>query len=298
MSFSLAFSMATRAKGLLQTGRRLSSASGGGAPALTYYSAWFCPFAQRCTIALEHHGVPYAWEEALGWTVKPSTVGEQGRAEEAAYHWKSPALLAANPSGMVPTLVEPGTGRVVTESLVTVEYVDDYAREHGSTGAPSLMPADPAERRRARELASSLNASACSPYYAVLCKQGRDEQLAAFCGLVGALRAFGEGLGERDFYLGDRLSIVDIALLPWAFRFYVFEHYRGAEFAIPRDGALANYHAWLERCLQIDAVRSTCPDKDRYLVHIEKYATNTARSKVANAVRRGAAAHEYDHVKD
>ena len=36
---------------------------------LTYYSAWFCPFAHRATLALEHHAdvVPYAREEALGW---------------------------------------------------------------------------------------------------------------------------------------------------------------------------------------------------------------------------------------
>ena len=41
---------------------------------LTYYSAWFCPFAHRATLALEHHAdvVPYAWEEALGWEQRPS----------------------------------------------------------------------------------------------------------------------------------------------------------------------------------------------------------------------------------
>ena len=34
---------------------------------LKYFSSWFCPFAHRATIALEHHRVPYDWEEALGW---------------------------------------------------------------------------------------------------------------------------------------------------------------------------------------------------------------------------------------
>ena len=32
---------------------------------LRYFSSWFCPFAHRCTIALEHHGVPYDWDEVL-----------------------------------------------------------------------------------------------------------------------------------------------------------------------------------------------------------------------------------------
>ena len=46
--------------------RARAAAAAGGAP-LTYYSAWFCPFAHRATIALEHHGIDYEWVEALGW---------------------------------------------------------------------------------------------------------------------------------------------------------------------------------------------------------------------------------------
>ncbi|KAJ1636796.1 glutathione S-transferase [Pavlovales sp. CCMP2436] len=261
-------------------------------PPLKYFSAWFCPYAQRATIALQHHAVPHVLEEALGWTITESTVGEQGRTEEAAYHWKSPALLAANPAGMVPTLLEEGTGLVVKESLVAVEFVNEYAIMHGSK-APSLMPRDPFERARARVWAAQVNSKACSPYYAVLCKPTRPEQLAAFEGLVGSLRQFGEELGGRKFFCGDSLSLTDVALLPWAYRFYVLEHYRGSDFAIPRDGDLLYYHRWLERCLELPAVQSSCPDKEKYLEHIKKYATNSARSKVANAVRRGAQAHEY-----
>jgi len=36
-------------------------------PKLRYLSAWFCPYAHRATIALEHHAglVDYEWVEAL-----------------------------------------------------------------------------------------------------------------------------------------------------------------------------------------------------------------------------------------
>ena len=89
---------------------------------LTYYSAWFCPFAHRATLALEHHAdvVPYAWEEALGWERRAPTGDEAFDATERDdwwYHWKSPGLLEANPLGMVPTLVA-DDGRAVTESVV------------------------------------------------------------------------------------------------------------------------------------------------------------------------------------
>jgi glutathione S-transferase len=40
------------------------------APKLIYFSAWFCPFAHRATLALEHyaHGgeISYEWKESLG----------------------------------------------------------------------------------------------------------------------------------------------------------------------------------------------------------------------------------------
>mmetsp|Transcript_19305 Transcript_19305/g.61165 ORF Transcript_19305/g.61165 Transcript_19305/m.61165 type:complete len:300 (-) Transcript_19305:179-1078(-) len=272
------------------------AASVGADTPLTYFSAWFCPFAHRATIALEHHHIPYDWQESLGWTVRPSTVGEDGRSEEAAYHWKSPELIAANPAGMVPTLRDPASGRVVKESLVAVEFIDDLAAERGSS-TPSLMPGDAFGRAHARVWAPWVNAKCCSPYYSVLCKQDRAEQREAFDDLVHNLRTFSREL-KGPFFYGEHLSLVDIALLPWAARFYVFEHYRGADFAVPRDGELAKYHTWLEAALAMPAVSSTCPGHDEYIEHIKKYATNSARSKVANAVRRGVGAHEYDDDKD
>jgi glutathione S-transferase len=95
------------------------------------------------------------------------------------------------------------------------------------------------------------------------------------------------------------LSNVDIALIPWAYRYYVLEHYRGSEYAIPNSSPeLEAYRNWYDTVMSLPYVKVTLPDKARYLDHIRKYADGTARSKVANAVRRGVAAHELDDVKD
>lgn len=68
---------------------------------------------------------------------------------------------------------------------------------------------------------------------------------------------------------------------------------------IPRDEAsLAAYTEWHDHVMRLPAVVRTLPDKARYLEHIAKYATSSARSKVANAVRRGVAAHELDDELD
>lgn len=58
------------------------------------------------------------------------------------------------------------------------------------------------------------------------------------------------------------------------------------------------YREWYDWVFSLDSVKRTLPDKDRYLEHIGKYADSSARSKVANAVRRGVAAHEIDDDKD
>ena len=50
-------------------------------PKFRYLSAWFCPYAHRATLALEHHKdrIEYEWVEALGWhngtatTTEPTT---------------------------------------------------------------------------------------------------------------------------------------------------------------------------------------------------------------------------------
>ena len=80
---------------------------------LTLYSAWFCPYAQRAWLALLHRGVPFVRVESLSHPDGP-----------AAPYTKLPALLAANPRGLVPTLVD-GGGRVCGESLVVLELVSE-----------------------------------------------------------------------------------------------------------------------------------------------------------------------------
>lgn len=83
-------------------------------------------------------------------------------------------------------------------------------------------------------------------------------------------------------------------------RYYVFEHYRGENYVINTDRypELEPYQNWYNHVMELDCVKRTLPDKDKYLIHIGKYADSSARSKVANAVRRGVAAHELDDEKD
>lgn len=185
------------------------------------------------------------------------------------------------------------------ESLVTIDFVDQVS---GATGKDRLVPEDPYEAARCRVWADRVNRECCSPYYGVLVRKEDSERMEHFEALLKGLKSFSNELQKTSgalFLADNQLSSVDLALLPWAFRYYVFEHYRGPDYVIPTaDPGLEPYHSWLEHVLSLESVQRTLPDKDRYLEHIGKYADSSARSKVANAVRRGVAAHELDDEKD
>jgi len=278
-------------------------------PKLRYLSAWFCPFAHRATLALEHHSdrVDYEWIEALGWEQREDQNDVTGTGKEWWYHWKADELKRVNPSALVPTLIpvdlESGKSdesKAVYESLVTIDFVDQIS---STTGEDRLVPTDPYEAARCRVWADKLNKECCSPYYGVLVRKDEEERKEHFDILIKGLSAFSDELLKTDgptFLAGGQLSNVDLALIPWAFRYYVFEHYRGEDYVISTEKypQLQPYQEWLDHVLNLDCVKRTLPDKGKYLEHIGKYADSSARSKVANAVRRGVAAHELDDEKD
>ena len=277
-------------------------------PHLYYMSAWFCPFAHRATLALEHHSSHLTWEwiEALGWEKRRATDESLQTEHENWYHFKAPELMKHNPLGMVPTLVSEATFTgdaskgpakpPVRESLVAIEFVDELV---GGGDVP-IMPSCPYERANMRVAADVVNKKVCSKYYHVLVRQDPREQREGFEALVAGLDEFGSQLDGGPFYGGRSTpGLVDYALFPWAHRLPVFVHYRGEQYAIPKNTpGLEAYHEWLAAMHALPMVKKTCPPWVDYLAHIGRYADGSARSKVANAVRDGRDAHQYDDVKD
>lgn len=249
-------------------------------------------------MALEHHRgrVEYEWVEALGWEERIDHDNVTGTGKQWVYHTKSDELKRASPGGLVPTLipVDPATGvadetRSVYESIVTIEYIDAVS---GARGKDRLVSEDPFLAARARVWADKVNRECCSTYYGVLVRKDEEERREHFKNLIRGLESFSSQLeftSGPTFLPDGQLSNVDLTMLPWAYRYYVFEHYRGPDFVIPQIPSLNKYHEWFDHVINLDSVKRTLPDKDRYLDHIGKYADGSARSKVANAVRRGVA---------
>jgi len=255
---------------------------------LEFFSAWFCPYAQRAWIALEHHGVPFKKVEGL----LPDRPGE-----EFVGYIKNPRLLELNPKGLVPTISEgPGTPPVY-ESLVCIEYIDELGAGGGelNVDGATLLPGSPSQRADLRLKSDWVNRHCCSPFYQILVRKDQAEREAALKDLnagVDELEKLAAAAGG-PFLAGKQLTIVDLAFIPWAHRIMIckiLERYRGPSFALDLS-ARPTLAQWLEKVFALPAVRATLAEPEALAMTYRRYADGVAQSQVAEAVRQGKAAH-------
>lgn len=205
---------------------------------------------------------------------------------------------------MVLTAAGPN-GRVVRESIVCIEFLDELAAAAGAA-APRLLPGDPYDRAANRVAADRASKTVCSAYYQVLVRETAEDRRAGFEKICAGLLEFTAGLSDdpdvAPFYGGASApTLADCVLLPHAHRLYAIEHYRGLDFALPTRGEAGlweRWHRYLADAERHPTVAPTLPDRARYLKHVAKYAHNQARSKVGNAARRGVDPLSYDDKID
>jgi glutathione S-transferase len=156
-------------------------------------------FSAKVRIALAEKGLPFE-SVSVGWS------------PERRYEPHHPEVVALNPRRQVPVLVD-GT-LVVTDSTRILEYLDERFPE------PPLMPADPVERARCREL-EAFGDEVIFPALWDLIEEafypagpsGRDVARAesARARIGEHFAALDAGLVERDFLCGG-FGIADIGV--------------------------------------------------------------------------------------
>ena len=247
---------------------------------LVFFSAWFCPFAQRAHIALEAKGVNYEYVECVLYEGDASTkvalpVEEKRR--------RNPEFVRSSPLGLVPAFHDLRRNGRVHESHVCVSYVDEAFE------GPPLLPADPVERARVRAAIIYFDDKVRPHFYAILMRPdaaGRAKAAADFtAGLAGLSTRLAEGSGP--FFCGSQFSSFECSVLPWLQRiFSVLAHYRGYE--LPTEGtdpAFDRLRAWYAACLAQPAFASTICDRERLIGNYSGYADNSATSDCAVKVR-------------
>jgi len=161
------------------------------------YSVDRSPFGSRVRAAIEFKGL----------TVETLDAPEGGL--------KSPAYLAINPLGKLPTLVL-DDGRAIPESQVILDYLEEISP------SPSLYPVDAVDRATAQLIPRIIDLyllTSLFELFAHLNPAGRDEAAvdAIFTKFGAALDHIERFVADDGFATGGTFSAADCALVPALF---------------------------------------------------------------------------------
>ncbi|KAL6614694.1 hypothetical protein ACP70R_036964 [Stipagrostis hirtigluma subsp. patula] len=186
---------------------------------------------------------------------------------------KSDLLLRSNPvNKKVPVLIH--GGRPVCESLVVVQYVDEA---WAGTGPP-LLPADAHDRATARFWAAYIDDKFFLAWRALFWSTTEEKAAEAFKNVVPVVetleQAFKECSKGKDFFGGDAVGLVDIALGSFLVWIKVVDEVAGTN--VLDEAKFPGLVAWAERFLAVDAVREAMPDGGKLLEHYKGFLAKWA----------------------
>ncbi|TGJ80418.1 hypothetical protein E0Z10_g8344 [Xylaria hypoxylon] len=250
---------------------------------LKLYGGWFCPFVQRTWIVLHEKDIPHQYIE-----INP--------------YQKAPEFLALNPRGLVPTLAVPvGNGghaqKPLYESTIICEFLDE-AYDDEATYGKSLLPSGNAyERARCRLWIEHVGSKIVPGFYKLL--QHTPEKgysiEEARGNLLGQIKTFVKEMDAGGpWFLGERFSLVDVVLAPWAKRLFLIDHYKPGGVGIPAEGTAGEdeevwkrWRVWLGAITKRKSVVETWSADEMYIEAYKRYAEDTTQSEVAQATRKG-----------
>ncbi|KAI4323143.1 hypothetical protein L6164_022773 [Bauhinia variegata] len=204
---------------------------------------WPSPFGMRVKIALAEKGIEY-----------------EGREEDLSN--KSPLLLKMNPvHKQIPVLIH--KGKPISESLIIVQYIDEVWN-HKSP----LLPSDPYERANARFWADYIDKKIYSTGRLVWGTTG-EVQDRAKNELRECFKLLEGELGDKTYFGGKNLGLVDVALIPFYSWFYTLE--TTGNFSITEE--FPRLVDWAKRCMQRESVAKSVPSQYKiydFLLELKK----------------------------
>lgn len=219
---------------------------------LTLYTNPICPFAHRALLTATEKGLSFE-------TVIIPLGGD-----------KPDWYLKVNPRGTVPTLVH--GEHTIHESLLITEYLDDAF----FNASPRLLPSDPYQRYASRFIVDQYGSQVIPALYQLLRNQDRSQDDKIKEEITKKLKAlldlYSAQAGEGPYFLGQHISLADVAILPFIGRFAIsLPHYRDFD-VLAVDERLKKWHdAFVSR----PSWQQTFPPTADILQGYAKYANPT-----------------------
>ncbi|KAI3992466.1 hypothetical protein MKX01_022557 [Papaver californicum] len=214
------------------------------------FGVWSSPFTYRVIWGLELKGIKY---EYINEDLKN----------------KSEMLLKYNPvNKRTPVLVH--GGKPVSESMIILEYIEEMWPE-----SYPLLPKDPHEKSLARFWIKFID-DKCISIETLLLTTG-EKQEKAQNEISEMLKTIEEksGLGEKKFYGGDTVGLVDLAFAPTAYWLEAIEEVVGVK--IFEAHKFPKFHKWTESIKQVLVIKENLTNYTDLLDYLkglrEKYTT-------------------------
>ena len=214
---------------------------------LEFYSAWYCPFAQRAWMALLHKGLDFEYIE-----VDP-------------YRESTWWLSISRNRAKVPVIVSPAGNTNVRTTVIDSSRILEYLEDLVPDPNP-LYPGDANARAELRFWVDHIDERIIPYLYRFLEAHEPGEYRD------DSRKALLEGLGELadamspdgPYFSGAALTAVDILLVPFAYRIdALLGHYR--DFALPTSGKTwPRYQRWYENMRNTPLFQRTLTDPDHY----------------------------------
>ncbi|KAF9647749.1 glutathione-S-transferase [Thelephora ganbajun] len=224
---------------------------------LVLHGGWFCPFTQKCWIALEERGIPYKYVETNPFN-------------------KDPALLALNPKGLIPALTY--QGKPLHDSHIILEFLEDAYPQY----KPQLRPTGPYHAAQARIWVDFINKFIVPGYFRIFHAQTPELQASALGEWIKYLQCYADKI-HGPYFFGEEFSIVDLSIVGWAIRDWVLVEHRGFR----REAVSPKFTAYCELLANRPTVRRTFSNKENYEAIYALHLAGTIKSSIVDAIKHG-----------
>jgi len=162
---------------------------------------------------------------------------------------------SVNPFGTVPCIYD--DGHPVYESLIVVEYLNEKY-----PGSFNIYPDDVQERAAIRLIINKFDTSVIYPFMTSKDDESRSKAVVPLNQMLDLIEKLYQDQSNGPLFLGNRLSLVEIAIMPFIDRFTeVLMHFRSYDLLEGRDRIRKAY----ETCKQRPAFQTTMQDPEFYI---------------------------------
>ena len=205
----------------------------------TVYQIPVCPFCQRLEILLALKGRTDSVRFEVIDITKPR-----------------PAELLEKTRGSTSLpVLETGDGKILKESLVILQYLEDTLTDH------PVAQRDP-YRRAVESMMTRLESAFANQGYTFVMNQNKERRDALREGMLKQYALLNDFLLEHSpqgTFLFDEFGWAETVFTPFFMRFWFLEHYE--DFELPQSNTYARVRAWRDACLTHPAAQQVTQEE-------------------------------------